>query len=126
VVYKAYITGREFNDIQSVYLGAAKVRMLGKDVQFDGFDPTTELAASNKMVELMVVSVKGPGVDPATSLLDQVLDLPASDYQEVIDVLSVASGKKKRSKPLRPRVRQRSSGPRHAGRGHHGAVRMDV
>lgn len=91
IVYKAYCTGREFNEIEQVYLTGAKVNMIGKEVHVDSFSPTIQQDADKKAIETLVVSLDGQ----AASVVDRVLDLPHDEYLEVVDALGVVSGKKK-------------------------------
>lgn len=88
---KTYITGREFQEIQSVYLKDAKLNMIGKEMQFQGFNPSSEFEATKKLIELTVISLD----DMSEGVTDRVLDLPYKDYQEVVAALEEMSGKKK-------------------------------
>ncbi len=91
IVYKTYCTGREYQQIEAVFLSGAKVDMIGKDVHIAGFNPLVEQEANKKMLELMVVSVDGK----TENVVDLVLDLPHTAFTEVLDAIAVASGKKK-------------------------------
>lgn len=100
VAFKSYITGREYNDVEQVYLSGAKVSLVGNDAKIDGFSPTIEQDATKKLIEVMVTSVKGNGVDTGETvdpqtLLNAVLDLPYEDYVEIVSALNEVSGKKK-------------------------------
>lgn len=91
VVYKAWISGGEFNELQSVWLSGASVKMDGNEAKIDGFSPTLQYEAQEKMIELLVVSVGGD----TNGCLQAVKDLPRAEYDEVVAVLEAVSGKKK-------------------------------
>ena len=91
VVLKTYATGREVGVIQSVYAGAAKMKMVGKEVVLDGFDATVEERAIAKTIELLVVSLDGK----TENIVERIGDLPYKEYDEVIAALGEISGKKK-------------------------------
>lgn len=95
VVYKSYATGREYNEIEQVYLSSAKVSLVGAEPKIEGFSPTVEQDATKKMVEVLVVSVSGENVDPSLTPVEQILDLPYNEYVEIVDALKEVSGKKK-------------------------------
>ena len=91
VIVKTYCTGREFNEIEQVYLTGAKVNMVGNEVHVDGFSPTIEQDANKKAIEILVVSLDGNSED----IVNRVLDLPHNEYLEIVNALSIVSGKKK-------------------------------
>lgn len=91
LVVKTYCTGREFNEIEAVYMGGAKVKNVGADVQIESFKPTIQQDADNKMIEVLTVSLDG---DPA-DILNRILDLPKNDYLGIVAALSEIAGKKK-------------------------------
>ena len=89
VVLKTYITGREFNAIQDIYLSSAKLDMVGKDMK-STFDASIQTKATEKTIEMVVVSVDGN-----TKVLDAVLDLPVNEYDQVIKAIESVTDKKK-------------------------------
>lgn len=91
VVYKSYLTGREFNEIQAVLIKDVKFNAVGKDAQISGFDPSAIEASNKRMLEIAIVSVDGNTQNCA----DAILDLPYTETQEVMEVLDELSGKKK-------------------------------
>lgn len=91
-VIKTYATGREFNEIQGVYLKSAQVNIINGQPAISGLSAETEMEASKKMIEMLVVMLD----DSDENLVDRVLDLPLTDYNEVIEALSEISGKKKK------------------------------
>lgn len=88
VTYKTFITGREFNALQEVYLKSAEIVMVGQTPNIKGLSPMVQFEATKKLIELMVVSVNGVEI----GLVDLVLDLPKADYEEVLAALNEASG----------------------------------
>lgn len=93
VVIKTYCTGREYNAIELVYLTGANVSREGAEVVVKGFNPTVEQEASQKAIEMLVVSLDGD----ANDILNRILDLPHPQYLEVVQALGEVSGKKKAS-----------------------------
>lgn len=91
VVYKSWISGKEFNAIQSVYLSSAKLTMVNGQPSIDGFSPTIEVDATNKLIEMLVVSVN----KVATNVVELIGDLPVEEYNEVVETLKAVSDKKK-------------------------------
>jgi hypothetical protein len=91
IVYKTYLTGREFNEIQNVYLKDTKVEMAGKEMKVEGFSPSITFKANEKMLELLVESVDGV----VTNVVDTILDLPNVETQEIIEIVGSISDKKK-------------------------------
>ncbi len=91
VEIKTYLTGREFNEIQAVYLQDVKLDTVGQEIKLSGFNPSAEQKANNRTIELLAVSFDGSSDD----ILNKVLDLPHDEYDEVIAQLSEVSGKKK-------------------------------
>jgi len=93
VKFYDYLTGREENEIQKIYIAGAKYKVSGvkaEDVEIESFDATAAIDAKEKLVELLIVSVGGEKENAA----NVVLDLPAPEYTEVIDALDKATGKK--------------------------------
>ena len=91
IVAKTYLTGREANEIESVYTKDAKVNMSGGDVKVDGFNPNSTFEATKKTIELLVVSVNGS----IENVVDTVLDLPKSQFDEIVSFLNSLTDKKK-------------------------------
>lgn len=90
VTYKAWISGREFNAIQSVYLKSVNVTMVSGQPQVGGIDPSVNEQAVSKLIEMLVVSIDGV----TAGALDKILDLPVSDYNEIVAVLQEVNSKK--------------------------------
>lgn len=93
VVIKTYCTGREANEIEQVYLAGTKVSMVGTTPTVDGFSPTVEQDANKKAIEVLVVSLDGTNDD----LVNRILDLPNTEYVQIVAALGEISGKKKAS-----------------------------
>ena len=90
IKYKAWLTGREANELQTIYLGAAKIKVVNEKPQMDGFDPSVEIKATQKIIEIMVVSVDGKTED----VVNLVLDMKQSEYDEVVAALNEVAKKK--------------------------------
>jgi len=93
VEFYNYLTGREENEIQKIYIAGAKYKVAGvkaEEVEIESFDATAAIDAKEKLVELLIVSVGGEKENAA----NVVLDLPAPEYNEVIKALDKATGKK--------------------------------
>lgn len=75
VVLRGYITGRIKQEIQGVLLSSTQVTDEGKTT----FDGAVALAATNKALELIVLSVNGK----SEGVLDMILDLPEQDFDFV-------------------------------------------
>jgi hypothetical protein len=91
IEYYSYATGREYNQIQDIYLKDAKMTMIGNDIKIDGFNPIAETEVNKKTIELLVVSLNGV----AENIVDRIMDLPYHDYNEITEILGDVSGKKK-------------------------------
>ncbi len=90
VVMRSYITGREFNEVQGTYMESAKISLVNGQPQIEGFDPKSDERATYKLIEKAVVSLNG-----VAATIDTVLDLPNTDYAEIVEKLNEISGKKK-------------------------------
>ena len=91
IVHKTYLTGREMNEIQKVMLKDVSMEMRGKEQDVKGFNATNITDLNNKTIELMVVSIDGN----TTGILDAILDLPNSEYTEVIELVDEVTNEKK-------------------------------
>jgi len=91
IVFKTYATGRENNEIQSVYLRSAKISMVGKDAQVGSFTGEVQIEAVKKSIEMLVVSVDGK----TENVVDTILDLPVEDYEAVVAEIEQLTSKKK-------------------------------
>lgn len=91
IVHKTYATGREYNEIQNIYLKDAKVNVIGGVTRIEGFSANTDYETNKKAIELLVVSVDGD----TSTFIEKILDLPVKEFNEAIDVLNDLMGKKK-------------------------------
>lgn len=91
VVHYTYLTGREANEVQMVYLKDAKVNVIGQEVKVDGFSPALEFEANKKLLSFMIVSLNGDN----QNVVDRLLDLPNDEYEEIVKVIDGISNKKK-------------------------------
>lgn len=91
-VFKTYLTGREFNEIQRIYLSSAKINMVGNGgPSINSFSAEVELDATKKTLEMLVVSMDGS----TENIVDRIEDLPNEVYQLVVANINEAAGKKK-------------------------------
>jgi hypothetical protein len=94
IVHKTYVTGRESNEIQKVLLKDVKIEAgMGTKLSpfMSGFSAASITELNNKTIEILVVSVDGK----KENVLDIVLDLPNTDYSEVVTALNEITGEKK-------------------------------
>ena len=94
VVIKDWITAREMQAVQSVVFEKMKLDF-SPSAQREGatsaqnIDPAAAVAMQNKQVETYVVSVNGE-----MNVMDMLLDLPDSDFQEVVQHINSLDSKK--------------------------------
>lgn len=93
VVLKEFVTARDMRVLKDMYLAVAKFDQKGGEV----FDINVEKAneIENKTIELVVVSVDGV----AEEVIEKMLDLPVTDYNEIFEAVQEVAGmdKKKES-----------------------------
>lgn len=92
VVLHTYITGREAEAIQSPLLKAMKLQpnKRGEDVQMGEID-TDKIRESNHIALRSVVKSVGGNTD---NVVDTLLDMPASDYDFVVNAVDEITKKK--------------------------------
>lgn len=96
IVYKAWISGGEFNRLQEVWLSGAIIGLddekKGEDAKktVTGYDATLKYKVERKMLELMVVSVNGVSEGDLAALVEE---LPKDEYAEVVAAIELASGR---------------------------------
>lgn len=83
VILRGYATGRVRQEVQRVYLKGTKMDASMSDAQSgkvtDGpvsFDPSVDIDATYKALELMVLSVDGT----TDNVLDRILDMHEDDF----------------------------------------------
>ena len=92
IIIKTYLTGREYNEVEKIFLAKAKVEM-GSQPTFDG---AAVKEAEIKLIEQAVISIDNDDKDVA----NKILDLKQVDYAFVVKELnemkySQPEGKKK-------------------------------
>jgi uncharacterized protein YxjI len=98
ITYRDFITGRQQRYIKDAFT---------EDVEFEnkGGEQTYKVEGRklnisiDRSIEAVIVKVEGAGVDPANKVLDQVLDLPAEDYNEVLGKVNEVTKDKKKVPP---------------------------
>lgn len=92
VVLRGYTTGRIKQAIQAVMLSSVKEVSADQSTKFDG---TAAVTATNKALELIVLSVDGN----SDGVLDAVLDMPEQDFDFIKDEVDKVQGPLVVSKP---------------------------
>ena len=82
VVIKTYLTGREYREIENVFLRQAKVNAAGQ--QSADFDGSIVKVAEDKMIEQAIVTVDGTPDD----ILNRVLDFKNADFAYLVAQLN--------------------------------------
>ena len=93
IVIKTYLTGREYNEVEKIFLASSKIEIGGQPASFSG---SVVKDAEIKLIEQAVISVDSDDKDVA----NKVLDLKQADYSFVVKELnemkySQPEGKKK-------------------------------
>lgn len=91
LVLKTYANGREYNEVQAVYLRSAKINMVGSTPTVSGFTGEVELDATKKAIEVLAVSLDGK----TDSVIELIEELPYEEYQLVTEAVNELIGKKK-------------------------------
>lgn len=90
VVLYTYATGREVRAIDSKYVSAMKLDLQNGEPTMKNIDMSVAYEAENEMIKALVVSVN----DSKENILDTVLDLHQTEYEEIIAELSNITKKK--------------------------------
>lgn len=87
---KTYATARESIIIQEVYLRGAKMEFIGGASTVKEVSPTIQFEVEKKMIEVLVVSIDGQ----KENLVEVALELPNTDYQEILSKIDTFIAKK--------------------------------
>lgn len=90
---KTYVSAREANAIQQVYLSAAKIEVQGEQPKFTEFDPTVQMRVQEELVRQIVLEMDGS----TDQVVDRCLDLPSYEYEDLVAQLDDLTAKKKQS-----------------------------
>lgn len=82
VVIKTYLTGREYREIENVFLSQAKVNSGGE--QTGSFDGSIVKVAEDKLIEQSIISIDGATDD----LLNKALDFKNADFAFLVGQLN--------------------------------------
>lgn len=82
VELKDYISGREFKQIQSLFMSGATMQ---EGYALKANDPKVFLEVQDKMIDLVVVAIGGV----RENVRELAEDLRQSDYQELVEKVSV-------------------------------------
>lgn len=85
-----YVTGREDIELQSVYMQGAKFAYVNGQAQVENFDPTVEFKAQEALIKILVKSFN----DSEDDLVDKVLNLPKSEFEEILAEIDLVAKKK--------------------------------
>lgn len=88
---KTYATAREHHAIQQAYFTGTKLEVVGDAPKISEFNPGVQFDVYQEMIRQMVVSMDGS----AENIVDRCVELPASDFDEVVQVLDQLVSKKK-------------------------------
>lgn len=97
VVMHDYITGREQRQIQEVFLKNVEINRLSQsegktDAGMSGFSASVVAEAQDLAFNLIIVSLDGSDQD----VVPRVLDLPATDYEEIVAAVNQVTDPKKK------------------------------
>lgn len=92
VVIKEYATARESQAIQSAYFKGTKIEVNGEQPRISDFDLSVQTEVEKEMIRNLVVSfgeLKNPD-----EIVEKALDLPVTDYNELIKEIDSLISKK--------------------------------
>lgn len=89
-VLNTYATGREIRNIDGKYASAMKLSLNNGEPSMNNIDMSVAYEAENEMIKALVVSVN----DSKENILDTVLDLHQTEYEELVAELNVITKKK--------------------------------
>lgn len=82
IVIKTYLTGREYREVEGVFLRQAKINTSGE--QSGEFDGSIIKIAEDKMIEQSVISIDGKPED----ILNRALELKNLDFSFLVKELN--------------------------------------
>lgn len=82
IVIKTYLTGREYREIENVFLKQAKVNAAGQ--QAGEFDGSMIKQAEDKLIEQAIISIDGKVED----ILNRALDFKNADFSYLVKELN--------------------------------------
>jgi len=91
IVYKTYLTAGEHKQIEAEFLKSAKINFVGEKVVIDNVSPLVQGEKENKMVEMLTVSIN----ENKENILQNMLDLPYEEWNEILKIYQDIGGKKK-------------------------------
>ena len=97
VLFSTFITGRQKRYITDSFLEDVEIKGDAKETSSSfSMKGTKTNVANDRAIEAVVLKVEGPTVNAEAKILDQVLDLPADDYAEVMKKAEEITGDKKK------------------------------
>jgi len=88
---KTYATALEANTIQQAYFKGTKLEVVGDTPKISEFNPGVRFEVEQEMIRQVVVSMD----DSAENVLERCLELPSSDFNELVAALDEIIAKKK-------------------------------
>ncbi len=82
VVVKTYLTGREYREIENVFLRQAKVNTAGQ--QSGEFDGSIVKVAEDRLLEQAIISIDGS----TENILNKALDFKNADFSYLVKELN--------------------------------------
>ncbi|MCR2833476.1 hypothetical protein [Parerythrobacter lacustris] len=90
-VAKSYATAREAQMVRQALFKGNRVEMSGEVPKISEFNTESQFEMTQELIRQMVVSMDGS----TENLVDRCLDLPSSEFDELIDGLDAIVSKKK-------------------------------
>jgi len=94
IIANTYITGREMRDIRDCYIGEAEVNLNSakkESIPLSGIKGAVISKAEDISIKALIVSVNGN----TENILEEVSNLPSSDYDEVVAYINTITSPKK-------------------------------
>jgi len=91
VEVNTFITGRELREIESAMMDKLEMKQKGGEQEISGFRGSMLVDRENAQIKAVVVSIDGT----KENIIERVLDLPASEYKQVMAYVSEVAEPKK-------------------------------
>jgi len=95
LILNTYLTGRELRSIQGAMLNNLEMKQGagGVDAEISGFKGELIQIQEDKQLEAVIVSIDGK----TEGIINLVLDLPASEYSEIVELVKEIAEKKEQA-----------------------------
>ena len=91
VVVHTFVTGRELRNIEGAMMDKLEMSQKGKEQEITGFKGSMLADRQDMQIKAVVVSIDGK----SDNIVDAVLDLPATESEEVLDYVKDLTESKK-------------------------------